>query len=158
MNKSNQICHHTAGSGLKNLLGHAKRHKGHRFNPWVRKTPWRRKWHPAPVFLSGKSHGQKSLTGYSTRGGKELDTAECWCTRAHTHTHTHTDTHMKPPSSLKLSSHLSPIFGRLDSWMTVLACLQPLIGLPQLTIKEKPSLYKQIYSHTESQCLLMSDF
>jgi len=54
--------------GVKNLPGHAKRHKGHRFDPWVRKIPWRRKWQPAPVFLSGKSHGQKSLTGYSPWG------------------------------------------------------------------------------------------
>ena len=25
--------------------------------------PWRRKWLPIPVFLPGKSHGQKSLAG-----------------------------------------------------------------------------------------------
>ena len=27
--------------------------------------PWRRKWQPTPVFWSGKSHGQRSLAGYS---------------------------------------------------------------------------------------------
>ena len=27
--------------------------------------PWRRKWQPTPVFLPGKSHGQRSLAGYS---------------------------------------------------------------------------------------------
>ena len=32
---------------------------------WVRKTPWRRAWKPIPVFLPGKSHGQRSLAGYS---------------------------------------------------------------------------------------------
>ena len=37
----------------------------HRFNPWVGKIPWRRKWHSTPVFLPRKSHGQKSLVGYS---------------------------------------------------------------------------------------------
>ena len=26
---------------------------------------WRRQWQPIPVFLSGKSHGQRSLAGYS---------------------------------------------------------------------------------------------
>ena len=31
---------------------------------------------PTPVFLPGKSHEQKSLAGYSTWDGKELDTAE----------------------------------------------------------------------------------
>jgi len=35
------------------------------FDPWVRKIPWRRKWQPTPVFLPGKSHGQRSLVGHS---------------------------------------------------------------------------------------------
>ena len=26
---------------------------------------WRRKWQPTPVFLPGKSHGQRSLADYS---------------------------------------------------------------------------------------------
>ena len=26
---------------------------------------WRRKWQPTPVFLPGKSHGQRNLAGYS---------------------------------------------------------------------------------------------
>ena len=39
-----------------------------RFDPWVRKIPWRRKWQPAPVFLPGESHGRRSLEGYSPRG------------------------------------------------------------------------------------------
>ena len=41
-----------------------------RFNPWIAKMPWRRKWQPTPVFLPGKSHGQKSLAGYSPWGRK----------------------------------------------------------------------------------------
>uniref|UniRef100_A0A8B9YB93 Signal peptide peptidase like 2C n=1 Tax=Bos mutus grunniens TaxID=30521 RepID=A0A8B9YB93_BOSMU len=47
-----------------------------RFNPWVRKIPWRRKWQPTPVFLPGESHGWRSLVGYSPRGHKESDTTE----------------------------------------------------------------------------------
>ena len=35
----------------------------HGFHPWSRKIPWRRKRQPTPVFLSGKSHGQRSLVG-----------------------------------------------------------------------------------------------
>ena len=46
------------------------------FDPWVRKIPWRRKWQPTPVFLPRKSHGQRSLAGYSPRDGKESDTTE----------------------------------------------------------------------------------
>ena len=33
-------------------------------NAWIQKIPWRREWQPTPVFLSGKSHGQRSLAGY----------------------------------------------------------------------------------------------
>ena len=46
------------------------------FDPWVRKIPWRRKWQPTPVFLPGKSHGRRSLVGYSPWGRKESDTTE----------------------------------------------------------------------------------
>ena len=34
-----------------------------RSDPWVRKIPWRRKWQSPPVFLPGRSHGQRSLVG-----------------------------------------------------------------------------------------------
>ena len=40
----------------------------HKFNPWVGKIPWRRKWQHIPVFLPGKSHGQRRLVGYSPWG------------------------------------------------------------------------------------------
>ena len=56
------------------------------FDPWVRKTPWRRKWQLAPVLLPGKFHGQRSLEGFRPWGCKESDTTE----RLNTHTHTHT--------------------------------------------------------------------
>ena len=58
------------------------------FNPWVGKIPWRRKWLPTPVSLPGKSHGQRSLAGYTPWDHEQLDTTE-WL---HTHTHTHTHT------------------------------------------------------------------
>ena len=45
------------------------------FDPWVRKSLWRRKWQPAPVFLPGKFHGQ-SLVGDHPRGCKELGSTE----------------------------------------------------------------------------------
>ena len=38
--------------------------------------PWRRTWHPTPVLLPGKSHGRRSLVGYSPWGPKELDMTE----------------------------------------------------------------------------------
>ena len=39
-----------------------------RFDPWVRKIPWRRKWQlTLLLFLPGKAHGQRNLVGYSSR-------------------------------------------------------------------------------------------
>ena len=32
------------------------------FDPWVRKTPWRREGLPAAVFLPGNFHGQRSYS------------------------------------------------------------------------------------------------
>ena len=42
-----------------------RRRKRCRFNPWVRKISWRRKWQPASVFLPGESHGHKSRVDYN---------------------------------------------------------------------------------------------
>ena len=46
------------------------------FDPWIRKIPWRRKWQSTPVFLPGKSYGQRSLAGYSPWGHKESKMTE----------------------------------------------------------------------------------
>ena len=40
------------------------------FNPWVRKIPWGRKEQLGPVFLPGKSRGQRSLQSSSSWGRK----------------------------------------------------------------------------------------
>ena len=61
-----------------------------RFDPWPGKIPWSRKRQPTPVFLPGKSHGQRRLVGCSSWGHKELDRMSM---HTHTHTHTHTNTH-----------------------------------------------------------------
>ena len=34
------------------------------FSLWVGNISWRKKWQATPVFLPGKSHGQRSLVGY----------------------------------------------------------------------------------------------
>ena len=61
------------GSVIKNLNANAR---DMALTPVSGRSLWRRKWQPAPVFLPGKSHGQKSLAGYSPWGGKELDKTE----------------------------------------------------------------------------------
>ena len=43
-----------------------------RLSPWVQKFPWRRKWQPTPVFLPGKSPGQRRLAGYSSWAYKRV--------------------------------------------------------------------------------------
>ena len=63
-----------------------------------------RKWQPTPVFLSGESHGQRSLAGYSPWGRKELDMTE------HSHPHTYTPTYTLPIFSL-LPGTPSPFLG-----------------------------------------------
>ena len=44
-------------------------------------STFKRQWHPTPVLLPGKSHGQRSLVGCSPWGCKESDTTE----RLHSH-------------------------------------------------------------------------
>ena len=77
------------GTSGKEPTCHCRRLKRRRFDPWIRKIPWRRAWQPTPVFLPGESHGQRSLAGYRPWGRKELDTTEA---TEHTHAHTHTHT------------------------------------------------------------------
>ena len=51
------------GSGVRNLPACQAGDVGS--IPGWGKIPWRRKWQPTPVFLPEKSHGQRSLVGYS---------------------------------------------------------------------------------------------
>ena len=63
----------------------------------VGKSPWRRKWQPAPVFLPGESQGQRSLAGCSPWGRSQ--------TPLSTHTH-------PTPDFLNKIQHIN-----LDSWV-----------------------------------------
>ena len=63
------------GTRVKSLSANA----GDKFNLWIWKIPWRRKWQPTLVFLPGEFCGQRSLAGRSPRGCKESDTTE-WLT------------------------------------------------------------------------------
>ena len=79
--KSQPINGFPGGAVVKNLPANEEELKRCGFDPWVGNIPWRRKWQPTPVFLSGNFHGQRSLVGYSQWGCKELDT-----TKHNTHT------------------------------------------------------------------------
>ena len=75
-----------SGAVAKNLSAAPGASRRHSFDPWIGKTPWRRKCQPVSVFLLGKSHNQRSLTGYNPRVHKELEVTEwlnthifiCW--------------------------------------------------------------------------------
>ena len=65
------------------------------FDPWVGNVPWRRIWIPTPVLLSGESHGQRGLAGYSPQGHKESNMTEVtW--------HAHTQRYMTPKNDSEL--------------------------------------------------------
>ena len=83
-----------------------------RFGPWVRKTPWRRRWLPTPVFWPGEFHGL-----YSPWGHKELDTNE------------HFQLHFLSLLTLKQADLGVP----LTSFVSVLPCSPPHFPTPALT-------------------------
>ena len=49
-----------------------------RFSPWVGKILGRRKWQPTPAFLPGKSHGERSLAGYSPVNPVNMGSQKSW--------------------------------------------------------------------------------
>ena len=72
----------------KNLSAKALDAGRHRFNPWVGKIPWGRKWQPTAVFLP-----ENPMDGGAWRAAvhgvakSHSRLSDC----VHTHTHTHTD-------------------------------------------------------------------
>ena len=71
-----------SGSADKESACQCRRYKSLRLDSWVGKIPLEKEM-ATLVFLSGKSHGQRSLVGYSPWGRKELDTTECTCLHTH---------------------------------------------------------------------------
>ena len=61
---------------VKNPPANAGDNNRRGFDPWIGKIPWSRKWQPTLVFFPGKSHGQRSLVGYSPWGHEKSDTTE----------------------------------------------------------------------------------
>ena len=85
-----------------------RRGKRHRFNPWVWKILWSRKWQPTLVLL-GKFRGQRSLAGYSP-GSHRVE---------HHWVHTHT-----PSSQDLLSGGSWTPLPLLDSLLDSRVCFQ----------------------------------
>ena len=51
------------GASGKESACQRRRDKRCKFDSWVRRIPWSRKWQSSPVFLPGKFHGQRNLVG-----------------------------------------------------------------------------------------------
>ena len=83
---------------------------------WVGKIPWKRKWQPTPVFLPRKSHGQRSLVGYSLWGWK------VWCDWARTHSNRSEYLSISPASERFCNSWLAtnPTAVNWDSCLSLL--------------------------------------
>ena len=70
---------HSSKVMLKILQARPQRYMNHELpdvQAGFRKGRGTRQWHPAPVLLPGKPHGQRSLVGCSPRGREESDTTE----------------------------------------------------------------------------------
>ena len=65
-----------------------RRCKRPRFDPWVRKIPWKRKWQPISVFLPEKFH-DRGAWQTTVHGAAKNWTQLSVCEHTHTHTHTH---------------------------------------------------------------------
>ena len=76
--------------GGKESICQCRRCKRCKFNPWLRRIPWSRKWRFTLVFLPGKFHGQRSLGGQQSMGSQRV--GHNWVTE-----HSHDD--MYPPLS-----------------------------------------------------------
>ena len=64
------------GATVKNPPAHSGETGDVGSMPGLGRFPGRRKWQPTPVFLPGKSHGQRSQEGNSPQGHRELDTTD----------------------------------------------------------------------------------
>ena len=56
------------GASSKEPAGQCRRSRRPRFNPWVGKISWSRKWQPTPVFFPAEFHRQRSLADYTPWG------------------------------------------------------------------------------------------
>ena len=82
----------------------------HEFSPWVRKIPWRKKWQPAPVFLSGKPWAEEPARLQS------METQRIRHDWAHTHAHTHTtDFYLFKSRCVCVSSHFNTVLAYKNS-------------------------------------------
>ena len=64
------------GLVVKKQLANSRDTEDMSLTPGLGRSPGGGGWQPTPVFLPGKSHGQRNLAGYNPWGPKESDTTE----------------------------------------------------------------------------------
>ena len=85
---------------VKKYACQSRRRKGHGFDPWVSKIPWRRKGQPTPVFLPGKSYGQRT----------------CWAT-------VHRVTKSRTRQGISTSTCMRQVWKATQKFQTVIDCV-----------------------------------
>ena len=118
------------------------------FDPWVGKIPWRRKWQPTSVFLPGKSHGRRSLVGYSPWGHKESDTTE----QLHFHFLFYSQLFVRPPQTLLCLFAFLLLGDGLDSCL-----LYYVTNLHPLFIRHSVYQIQALKSISHFHCIIIRD-
>ena len=135
---------------------------------WVqslgRKILWRRKWQPTPVFLPGKSQGQRNLTGYKLGDCKESNVTEC--------THIHSGTwSLVPVGNRKMNRrHHGHLFNRnrgykarnglggFESQTEGICVIKPRMGRRTVLYKWLPLLHPSVqFSSVAQSCPTLCD-
>ena len=99
-----------AGTSGKEPACQCRRCKRLVFDPCIGKIPWRRKWQSTPIFLPGKSHGQRSLESYSPWGRRVKHDWLIWV-------HTEASTVLCLPSLAVSIFHISDFVNTMESFL-----------------------------------------
>ena len=117
----------------------------HRFDPWVGKILWSRKWLPTQVFLLGKFHGLRSLASYSPWVHKESDMME--------HTHTHIQGKVMSSALLKIPTSGCKIFQYLSSdYFLNLSYWRPFLHAFRSNLRKNLSGWLNVFQQSTPFC------
>ena len=122
--------------------------------------PLKRKWQPTPVFLPGKSHGQRSLSGYNPWGhkrvGYNLATKQqnCWVIWVGCRLRGRTESDTTEATQQQQQQHENSIFSLLKKCQKIKKC-QPIFRSSCVT--QHPHQQSQRVP-ISCQHLLLSDF
>ena len=119
------------------------------FSPWVKKIPWRRELQSTPVFLPGKSYGQRTLRGQCPWNHKESGMTKQL-------TLSHKQQHPFLKKSLKQNSKFSKIIVVNQHVPCVLTKFDNSICIDESVIKDKCSEYLQVIETNSSVYNILS--